>query len=48
METLLESIDNIGGMFIANDASVQESIKKSLLDKLEEAMDLAIKTLGKY
>ena len=44
LETLLESIDNIGGMFIANDASVQESIKESLLAKLKEAMDLAINT----
>ena len=44
LETLLESIDNIGGMFLANDASVQESIKESLLAKLKEAMDLGIKT----
>ena len=31
-------------MFLANKASVQESIKESLLAKLKEAMDLAVKT----
>ena len=44
LETLLESINNIGEMFLANKASVQESIKESLLAKLKEAMDLAVKT----
>ena len=31
-------------MFLANKASVQEGIKESLLAKLKEAMDLAVKT----
>ena len=35
LETLLESINNIGEMFLANRASVQESIKESLLAKLK-------------
>ena len=44
LETLLEGIINMGEMFLANKALVQEGIKESLLAHLREAMDLTVKT----
>ena len=45
METVLDGITNMGEIFLANKASVNdEVIKESLLDRLRLAMNLAKKT----
>ena len=43
-ENILEGISNMGEIYLANKALVQEGIKESLLAHLREVMDLAVQT----